>query len=120
MNRTEHRVRMCFDPEYSRSYNFFLSRKKVLIKVYSDDLKSETILLICGLLISISGSFLGFFISNVFLSVPFDLSTGLEIFTMTFSVCLCMSFVRTLFTIITCILGIRSLYKIFILESGTG
>ena len=105
MNRAEHRMRMCFDEEYSRSYNSFLSRKKVLIEVYNDIFKDEVSGLIVGhLIVFLLGNF-GIYISSLVLSVPLKLLTFLK-----FSGIVIISFIIVLSVFVPYFFMLRTMY----------
>jgi hypothetical protein len=107
MNRTEHRMRMCFDPEYSRSYNFFLSRKSSILKLLMITFKDGALVTsTASLMLFLLGNF-GIYIASLVLSVPLKLLTFLEfsglvliVYILIFSVmCLCLFIGYTLNTI---------------------
>lgn len=123
MNRTEHKMRMCFDPEYSRLYKSFLSGKKILIGTCIDDLKSEAgsvifASLFVSLIFYFIFSFFIFFKMHVFFGVPLDLPNSLVIPPIIiFASSLVLFFFRSLNILINCIFGIRFQYKLFIRQS---
>jgi hypothetical protein len=107
MNRAEHEMRMCFDPEYAWWYNFFLSRKsnklKLLIISFMDN---ALVISTASLMLLLLGNF-GIYIASLVLSVPLKLLTFLEfsglvliVYILIFSVmCLCLFIDYTVDTI---------------------
>jgi hypothetical protein len=78
MNRTEHRMRMCFDPEYACLYNFFLSRKSSILKFLIVSFKEGSLVAsIASLMLFLLGNF-GMFIVFLVFRVPLKLLTFLE------------------------------------------
>lgn len=53
MNRTEHKIRMCFDPEYAEKYERFESEKRRLIRLHIDIFAKSGLPIIAGPLFTV-------------------------------------------------------------------